>query len=140
MNTNPLKRHFRFPGGVNTISQTGAHLSPMREGVNVDLIYPILADGRPAPVPRCAEVYSDDQHEYAEIGLMFGGEDGAPIQLEDYDGCFSLPREVIVALEFDGFTVGEDFKADARDPQSEPAHLHSRHDGRDERRQMGIQA
>lgn len=102
------KQHFRFPGIVNTVHQTGQQLTPDAAGVNVDIVF---TDRRPA-APACAEVYSDNQEEYAEIGLEWGGEDGGAIVLEGYDGVFELPREVIIALEYLGFKVADDLKED----------------------------
>jgi hypothetical protein len=48
--------------------------------------------------PCCAELISGEH--YAEIGLWFDGK-----ELVDYDGVFSLPREVAVMLTDAGYRV-----------------------------------
>jgi hypothetical protein len=52
-----------------------------------------------------AEVYSDDQSEYVDIGLSFDNK-----ALSDYDGVFSLPKEVIECLRGLGYVVDEEFE------------------------------
>lgn len=47
----------------------------------------------------------EDEESYLEGGLYFDGK-----ILNDYDGCFNLPSEVISALTFLGY-VCEDFES-----------------------------
>lgn len=91
----------RFEGGCNTIHQYLPD-GEFHAGVNVVLH---MLEGE--TFPRCAEVFSDDQEEYADIGLWFENN-----ELSDYDGCFALPNEVIVLLRASGFTVDKEFQDD----------------------------
>jgi hypothetical protein len=52
-------------------------------------------------MPCCAEIISGDH--YADIGLFFDGK-----KLVDYDGVFSLPREVGQMLTEDGYLVPQE--------------------------------
>jgi hypothetical protein len=86
-------RKFRWDGTVRTVHQTGDVLSASK-GVNVEL----HLDG-----DHChAEVYSDDQEEYADIGLAFDGN-----VLVDYDGVFDLPPHVAALLLVNGYDLGD---------------------------------
>lgn len=42
-------------------------------------------------------------------GLWFSHEAGQPMELQDYDGDYELPRQVIAALRAFGFTVGHEY-------------------------------
>lgn len=44
----------------------------------------------------------EDEETYAEGGIWFNGE-----QIEDYDGCYDLPKEVKTALSFLGYHLDE---------------------------------
>jgi hypothetical protein len=79
------------------ISQTGARLANIHLGVEV-----ILHFGAADRIPVCAEVICGELH--AEIGLWFSGR-----ELTDFDGAFTLPREVGEMLRAEGFEVAEDF-------------------------------
>lgn len=102
------KIHFHFPGAVNTVHQTGQALTAPSPGVNVDLMFADPDD----TIPGGAEVYSDDQVEYAEIGLEWDQPEAGKYQLTGYDGVFELPREVIIAVEYIGLRVAADLKED----------------------------
>ena len=78
---------------VSTIDGNGNHLTQPRQGLWVEIH---KRNGK----FRSAEVYSDCQTEYADIGLVIeGGE------LVDYDGVFSLPKEVAQLLRENGVKV-----------------------------------
>lgn len=79
---------------ISTVDGNGMDLTEPKQGVWVELW---KNDSRGI---CSAEVYSDDQEEYAEVGLWVeGGE------LVDYDGVFSLPREVATVLREAGVRV-----------------------------------
>jgi hypothetical protein len=82
---------------VGTTHQSGEQIS-QSEGVNVKI-------GFRNGAPSWAEVYSDDQEEYAELGLVFHGN-----ELSDFDGASALPSQVADLLAEVGFVVGEDFR------------------------------
>ena len=42
----------------------------------------------------------DDEETYMEGGIWFDGK-----QIEDYDGCFELPEEVVAALNELGYSL-----------------------------------
>lgn len=42
-------------------------------------------------------------------GLWFSHEPGQALELQDYDGAYELPRQVIAALRAAGFIVGPEF-------------------------------
>lgn len=44
----------------------------------------------------------DDEETYMEGGIWFDGK-----QIEDYDGCFELPEEVVAALNELGYSLDE---------------------------------
>lgn len=44
----------------------------------------------------------DDEETYMEGGIWFDGK-----QVEDYDGCFELPEEVVAALNELGYSLDE---------------------------------
>jgi hypothetical protein len=79
------------------ISQTGTRLSNLHLGVEVILHF--RAADR---IPVCAEVICENLH--TEIGLWFSGR-----ELTDFDGAFTLPREVSEMLRDEGIEVAEDF-------------------------------
>jgi hypothetical protein len=96
MNTYSLVRF--FPDRQATIvSQTGSTYASHRCGVEV-----VLHCRNADHVPACAEVICGDLH--AEIGLWFSDR-----ELVDFDGAFTLPREVGEMLRSEGFQVNEDF-------------------------------
>lgn len=84
---------------INTINANGSSLTDPKQGAWV-VIHTSDMDE-----VCCAEVYSDDQSEYADIGLSFDGK-----ALSDYDGVFSLPKEVIECLRGLGYVVDEEFE------------------------------
>jgi hypothetical protein len=86
-----------FPrSSVTVVHQNGAHLTAPSKGVQV-----ILHTREKEFNPCCAEIVSGDH--YAEIGLAFDGK-----ELSDYDGVFSLPREVGEMLTEMGYVVPDD--------------------------------
>jgi hypothetical protein len=88
------KAFFRWNTDVRMTHQSGQNLARSR-GVNV-----LLCEREGKIV--CAEVYSDDLHIFAEIGLGFAG-----MMLTDYDGAFELPLHVAALLRFNGYDVSE---------------------------------
>ncbi len=44
----------------------------------------------------------DDEETYMEGGIWFDGK-----QIEDYDGCFELPEEVVAALNELGYSLDD---------------------------------
>ena len=44
----------------------------------------------------------DDEETYMEGGIWFDGK-----QIEDYDGCFELPEEVVAALNELGYSIDD---------------------------------
>ena len=52
--------------------------------------------------PFCAEVYSDDQRDYTDVGLEMDGQ-----ALDGYDGCYALPVQVCQLLLEHGYTISE---------------------------------
>ena len=79
---------------ISTVDGGGNDLTQPKQGVWVELW---KNEGRGI---CSAEVYSDDQEEYAEVGLWV--EKG---ELVDYDGVFSLPLEVVTVLREAGVRV-----------------------------------
>lgn len=78
------------------IHQDGTRVSPITNGAQ------FILHSRPGEAePCCAEIISGELH--AEIGLWF--EHG---KLCDYEGVFSLPREVGEMLRNAGHVVPED--------------------------------
>lgn len=95
MKTKTIQRF--FPQSEATlIHQTGAQLSEPSNGVEI-----VLHTRENETEPCCAEVISGEHH--AEIGLTFEGK-----ELTDYDGVFSLPREVGEILKDAGYAVPDD--------------------------------
>lgn len=83
-----------FPQSEATlIHQTGVQLSEPSKGVEI-----VLHTRENQTEPCCAEVISGEH--YAEIGLWFEGK-----ELADYDGVFSLPRELGEMLKNAGYAV-----------------------------------
>ena len=95
MKTSTVKRF--FPNSEAAIGhQNGAQLTLPSKGVEI-----ILHTRESERNPCCAEIISGEH--YAEIGLSFEGK-----ELTDYDGVFSLPREVGEMLKDAGYAVPED--------------------------------
>jgi len=85
-----------FPKSViSTVSASGFNLTKPKRGVWVE-IWKNESRGICS-----AEIYDDDQEEYAEIGLWI--EDG---ELVDYDGVFEMPQEVCDLLKEQGVKMG----------------------------------
>ena len=86
-----------FPHSEATIvHQTGAQLTATSKGVEI-----VLHTREDEHAPCCAELISGNH--YAEIGLSFEGK-----ELTDFDGIFSLPREVGEMLKDAGYVVSEE--------------------------------
>jgi len=81
------------------VHQTGAQIAATSAGVEI-----VLHTRKGEQRPCCAELISGDHH--AEIGLWFEGK-----ELSDYDGAFSLPREIGVILQDVGYVVADEFFA-----------------------------
>jgi len=89
-----------FPcSAASLVHQTGAQLTATNAGVKI-----VLHTRKGERNPCCAELISGDH--YAEIGLWFEGK-----ELSDYDGVFSLPREVGEILKDVGYVVSDEFFA-----------------------------
>lgn len=95
MQTRTVKRFFA-DSEVAIVHQSGAQLTASTNGVEV-----ILHTRENEKDPCCAEVISVEH--YAEIGLWFEGK-----ELADYDGVFSLPREIGEMLTDAGYLVPEE--------------------------------
>jgi len=89
-----VKRHFPLSEAC-VVHQTGAQLTESSGGVVV-----FLHTRENEKAPYSVELVSGSH--YADIGLWFEG-----MELIDYDGVFSLPREIGVMLEEAGFVVPE---------------------------------
>lgn len=86
-----------FPQSEATLfHQNGAQLSEPSKGVEI-----LLHTRERETDPCCAELISGGHH--AEIGVWFQGK-----ELTDYDGVFSLPREIGEMLKDAGYVVPED--------------------------------
>jgi hypothetical protein len=85
---------FKHESVMQVVSQSGLVLDEARKGLTVD-----LHQNGDKP-PHCAEIYSNDQSIYAEIGLRWEGN-----ALCDYDGVFELPKEVIEDLKSMGYNT-----------------------------------
>ena len=96
MHTVTLTRFFPH-SEARLVHQTGAQLTAASKGVEV-----ILHTREGEHPPCCAELISGSH--YAEIGLSFDGK-----ELSDFDGVFSLPREVGEMLKDSGYFVAEEF-------------------------------
>ena len=82
-----------FPdSGARRVHQTGEVLSETSKGLTVNLYQ---RKGKPAP--HSFEFFTDDEEQYAEGGLWFQN-----TKITEYDGVFSLPKEVIAMLKFLG--------------------------------------
>lgn len=79
---------------ISTVDGEGRYMTEPRKGVWVE-VWKNEARGICS-----AEIYDDSQEEYCEIGLWV--ERG---ELVDYDGVFSLPREVTKCLRELGVKV-----------------------------------
>jgi len=98
MQTSTINRF--FPTGEATlVHQSGALLTATSRGIEI-----ILHTREGEHTPCCAELISGDH--YAEIGLWFEGK-----ELSDFDGVFSLPREVAGILKDAGYVVPDEFSA-----------------------------
>lgn len=104
------ERRFRFPGVTFTQNQAG-HVMHSADGCNV-----VLHWQEGATMPHCAELFSDDESEYADIGLEWEGE-----TLSGYDGAFNLPAPIVAALMFEGFAVSPDVCDDPQQRQQAAA-------------------
>ena len=83
-----------FPkAGANTIHQSGRALSKWSKGLTVN-VYQM----NDKLIPHSWECYTDDEEQYGEGCLGFDGN-----TLEDYDGCFSLPTQVMDVLDALGY-------------------------------------
>jgi len=92
-----------FPkSGANTVSQSGRPLTKWSNGLTVNVF-----QMRDKEVPHGFEIYTDDEEQHAEGMLGFFGK-----ELEDYDGVFCLPNEVMDVLDALGFST-----ASVRDSQ-----------------------
>ena len=86
-----------FPDSeASLVHQNGVQLTAPSKGIEI-----ILHTRENEHDPCCAELLSGDHH--AEIGLWFEGK-----ELCDYDGIFSLPREIGELLKRAGYVVPED--------------------------------
>lgn len=92
MQVTTVKQHFLLSQAC-VVHQTGDQLTEPSAGVVV-----VLHTRENEKVPCSAEIVSGGH--YADIGLWFEG-----MELIDYDGIFSLPREVGVMLQAAGFVV-----------------------------------
>lgn len=95
MKTTTVQRFFPHSEAA-LVHQNGQELTVPSKGVEI-LLHTRENEGTPC----CAEIISGDH--YAEIGLSFEGK-----ELVDYDGVFSLPRELGEILTEAGYSVPED--------------------------------
>ena len=87
------KHSVHFPESkVNTVHQSGRALTNFSKGLTVCIFQ------RAGRAPHAWELCSDNEHEYGSGCLGFGGN-----VLEDYDGCFCLPSEVMDVLDALGY-------------------------------------
>jgi hypothetical protein len=87
-----------FPDSqVSLVHQNGRLLTEPTKGVEI-----FLHTRENEKDPCCAELSGGDH--YAEIGLWFEGN-----ELTDYDGVFSLPREIAQMLTDAGYIVPHNF-------------------------------
>lgn len=96
MQTNSVTRYFPH-SEANLVHQTGTQLTAITKGVEI-----VLHTRKDELTPSCAELISGSH--YAEIGLWFEGK-----ELSDFDGVFSLPRELGEMLKDAGYVVSEEF-------------------------------
>jgi hypothetical protein len=91
----PTCHSVHFPkSGANTVSQSGRTLTKWSKGLTVN-IYQFRGHN-----PHSFEVFTDDEEQYSEGYLGFDGK-----ELEDYDGVFCLPNEVMDVLDALGFST-----------------------------------
>src|SRR5437016_4405675 len=90
------KKRFFPDSEAFMVDQNGTKLSAPSKGIEI-----ILHSRENEHAPCCAELISGVLH--AEIGLWFEGK-----KLSDYDGIFSLPREVGEMLRDAGYFVPEE--------------------------------
>lgn len=95
MQTTTITRYFPKSRAI-LIHQDGSELTEPTSGVEI-----ILHKRENEYEPCCAELISGEH--YADIGLSFEGKD-----LVDFDGVFSLPREVGEMLTEAGYIVPEE--------------------------------
>jgi hypothetical protein len=95
MPANTVKRFFQH-SSASVVHQNGMQLSPPSCGVEI-ILHTQINEQKPC----CAEIISGNH--YAEIGLYFEVK-----ELVDYDGVFSLPREVGEMLNEAGYDVPQD--------------------------------
>jgi len=94
-----IKHSAYFPeSGANTVHQSGRALSKWSKGLTVNVYQ------RGDRAPHSWEIYTDDEEQYAEGCLGIGGK-----VLEDFDGAFYLPNEVMDVLDALGYDT-EDFR------------------------------
>jgi hypothetical protein len=98
MKTRTITRFFP-QSEANVVHQTGAQLTATTKGVEI-----VLHTREDEHAPCCAELISGKH--YAEIGLSFEGK-----ALSDFDGTFSLPREIGEMLKDAGYIVSDEFFA-----------------------------
>ena len=95
-NKETYKHTCHFPAsGAYEVHQTGQALSNVSKGLTVAIHQQV---GKPAP--HCFEFWTNDESKYAEGGLWFEG-----TSLTEYDGVFSLPKEVIAMLKALGYNT-----------------------------------
>ena len=84
-----------FPNsGANTVHQSGRALSKWSKGLTVNIFNVSGKD------PHAFEIYTDNEMEYGEGSLGFSN-----LVLEDYDGVFSLPNQVMDVLDALGYNT-----------------------------------
>ena len=87
-------RSVHFPqSGANTVNQSGKALTKWSKGLTVNVF-----QMKDKEAPHGFEIFTDDEEQYAEGYLGFDGK-----ELEDYDGVFCLPNEVMNVLDALGF-------------------------------------
>lgn len=90
-----VQNSVHFPNsGANTVHQSGRALSKWSKGLTVNIFNVLGKD------PHAFEIYTDNEMEYAEGCLGFSG-----LVLEDYDGVFYLPTEVMDVLDALGYNT-----------------------------------
>lgn len=96
-----LRVHSQFfpDSQVTTISQSGKVLVDHGKGLTVDLW------AQACEKPHLAELGHSDGDDCDHVGLEFDGD-----TLVGYDGCFELPKEVIITVKAAGYKVSEDLE------------------------------
>ena len=83
-----------FPhSGAYKVHQTGEVLSEYSRGLTVNLYQ---KKGNPAP--HSFEFFTDDEKRYAEGGL-WSEKTNEGMRITEYDGVFSIPKEVVAMLK-----------------------------------------